>query len=380
MNKKVLIYRNKLLPYSETFIKAQAEALKGWDYHYLTNRVLDELPIDPYKVIVLPKLARKKGLNILSWFKTLKRQIVIRRIKSMAFDLIHAHFGTDAVKLNDLQQALDIPMIVTLHGFDITIYKEVWESGAQGKHRTNYPNMLRLLSQNPKVSFIAVSHAIKSMAVQFGIPEDKVQVAYIGVDMLQFQPKASPVCSRIITYVGRMVEKKGASILIHAFAKIKEQRPDAVLCMIGNGKELSKNRALAAELNVPVQFLGVKSSAEVTALLQKSRIFCLPSITAKNGDAEGLGLVIVEAQACGIPVVTSAKGGATEAIIHGETGFYFPEKDIDMLAELLLKLLNDDALVSRFSDAAVEFSRKNFDLISCTEQLERLYDVAIESA
>ncbi|MCV5283664.1 glycosyltransferase, partial [Escherichia coli] len=77
----------------------------------------------------------------------------------------------------------------------------------------------------------------------------------------------------------------------------------------------------------------------------KTAIFCLPSIHASSGDAEGFGLVLLEAAACGVPVITSAFGGAEEGVIHGLTGFSFPEKDTNRLSYYLNLLLSDPNLM-----------------------------------
>jgi glycosyltransferase involved in cell wall biosynthesis len=117
------------------------------------------------------------------------------------------------------------------------------------------------------------------------------------------------------------------------------------------------------------------SSRDVaTTLLAEARVFCLPSVTAESGDAEGLPLVVLEAQASGVPVVTSARGGATEGIRDGVTGYAFAERDVAALAERLIALLTDDALATRFSEAGPPFIGENHDLYGQTAQLEALYD------
>src|SRR5699024_5679577 len=148
----------------------------------------------------------------------------------------------------------------------------------------------------------------------YGIPDEKVTVSYIGVDTQRFQPQGRPVTQRLkrILFVGRMVEKKAPQLLVRAFAQARKNVEDAELVMIGDGPLLEETRALAVHLGAPVTFLGTCPHSEVQKQLHQARVMCLPSVTAENGDAEGLPTVIVEAQACGVPVVTSARGGATE--------------------------------------------------------------------
>jgi len=87
-----------------------------------------------------------------------------------------------------------------------------------------------------------------------------------------------------------------------------------------------------------------------------------------------LGIALLEAQACGVPVVTSARGGATEGIIDGVTGFAFSENDVDELSARLCDVLEDDARALAMSHAARQFVVQTFDIGKCTHQLEDLYD------
>src|SRR5690606_30575934 len=132
---------------------------------------------------------------------------------------------------------IGLPMLVTLHGFDISIKKEWWESGKRGRRKKAYPKRLLQLAQEPNVHFLAVSTAIKKRAVEFGIPEDKITISYIGVDTESIQPGSVTLTHRrnSILYIGRLVEKKGASYLVKAFAKVKAQVSDAELVTVRKG-------------------------------------------------------------------------------------------------------------------------------------------------
>ncbi len=142
---------------------------------------------------------------------------------------------------------------------------------------------------------------------------------------------------------------------------------------------MTELQELAKKLGVSAQFRGALSSAEVIRELQMTRVFCLPSVHAASGDAEGFGIVLLEAEASGVPVVTSALGGAMEGIDDGVTGFAFAERDVDTLAARLITLLTDDALATSMAHAGPAFVSEKFDLYRCTEKLETLYDTACEA-
>jgi glycosyltransferase involved in cell wall biosynthesis len=265
---------------------------------------------------------------------------------------------------------------VTLHGYDINIDPKWWEAGHGGLAMRSYPARLLELAQRPLVHFVAVSNAIRLRAVSFGIPENKITVHYTGVDTSKFSPGGRPLIERDrrVLFIGRLVEKKGCEYLIRAFAKVQDTVPNALLVIVGDGPLREPLRKLTQKMRVHIQFLGALSSADVAKELALARVFILPSVTAKNGDAEGFGMVILEAQASGVPVVTSALGGAEEGISEGITGFAFRERDEKTLSAQIIRLLTDDTLAATFSAAGPRFVAERFELSQCTERLEALYD------
>lgn len=373
----VFVVRSDLLPYSETFVKEQVLAYSHWRPVLVGLRRIAGVPVDELEVRMLPVA---KSLPARAFRRLLaKLQVtpgsVRRQLGSQPASLVHVHFGTDAVENWGWIQSLHVPVIVTLHGYDINIDKQWWRSADRPRSQRRYPKMLLQLAANPRVHFVAVSEAIRARAIEWGLPPERISRRYIGVNLDLFQTGV-PLERRPprILFVGRMVEKKGGEYLIRAFAKVRTQLPEAELVMVGDGRLRGRLESLAAELKVPVTFAGVLSSEQIRQQLHATRVFCSPSITADNGDAEGLPIVILEAQACGVPVVTSARGGAHEGIVHGVTGYGFEEKDIDSLSHYLLQLLRDDALAASMSRAARRNIEENFELKSCTSKLEELYD------
>jgi glycosyltransferase involved in cell wall biosynthesis len=304
-----------------------------------------------------------------------------RRLLPESASLIHVHFGTDAVDHWDWIRSFDVPVVVTLHGYDINIHKQWWQQPEQSPARRRYPGRLLRLASDPRVHFVAVSRAIKERAIEWGIPAERISVRYIGVDLKAFRPAGPPIERRLprILFVGRLAEKKGVEYLIRAFAAVKAQLPAAELVIVGDGRLRAKLELLASQLKVPVTFLGSLSSQQIKQELQQTRVFCSPSVTADNGDAEGLPIVILEAQACGVPVVTSARGGAREGIIDGVTGFAFKEKDVADLGNRLLLLLQDAQKAASMGRAGRRNMEEKFDLRSCTASLEHLYDTLMRN-
>ncbi|WP_439840029.1 glycosyltransferase [Aeromonas caviae] len=378
---KVIVYKSDILPYSETFIKEQILSLKKWNGILVGKRLIkDGLSLKGLSIDLIEKDRLYFFSKLVEKYNFLMKHISdyeFYKLKSHRAKLIHVHFATEAVRIWPTVKKLGLPMVVTLHGNDINVYREWWESGNAGFIMRRYPQRLLELASERDVHFIAVSNAIRDRAIEYGIPDEKIAVHYIGIDCERFIPSGLAITQRKqrILYVGRLVEKKGAGYLLQAFAKVANRIPNAELVIVGDGPLRTLLEEQANQLRLNVSFLGALSSVQVQQQLHEARVFCLPSVTAENGDAEGLGIVILEAQACGVPVVTSARGGAAEGILDGVTGFSFPEKDVSILAERLFILLQDDRLINDMSLAAVEFIKDNFDIKKCTKSLENYYDL-----
>jgi glycosyltransferase involved in cell wall biosynthesis len=377
-HKTVLVVRSELLPYSETFVKEQALAYTGWRPVFVGLKRIPGLPVEDLNIRLLPTTTSLPGRAYRKLLRSLRIAPpgVRRRLLPESASLIHVHFGTDAVDHWDWIRSFDVPVVVTLHGYDINIHKEWWQQPTQSPARRRYPARLLKLASDPRVHFVAVSRAIKERAIEWGIPAERISVRYIGVDLKAFRPAGPPIERRLprILFVGRLAEKKGVEYLIRAFAAVKAQLPAAELVIVGDGRLRAKLELLASQLKLPVTFLGSLSSQQIKQELQQTRVFCSPSVTADNGDAEGLPIVILEAQACGVPVVTSARGGAREGIIDGVTGFAFKEKDVADLSNRLLLLLQDAQKAASMGHAGRQNMEEKFDLRSCTGSLEHLYD------
>lgn len=376
---RVLVYTHELLPRSQTFIYEQARALRSWRPILVGDRRA-RVGLEVHGVDSVA-LGERRG-RFRRMFDQLLRQLGlpprrnVERLRELGASLVHAHFGTAGVDALPFAEGLGLPLVVTLHGFDVYIDLPWWQSGAGGWWRRQYPRQLMRMAELPQVHFIAVSNALRERAVSIGIPAAKISVRHIGVDTSKFNTGVVALADRPmrVIFVGRLVEKKGLGFLIKAFADVARAVPNVELVVIGEGPLGKQLRELASQLAIRVDFVGACTPGEVAAHLNESRVLCLPSITAANGDAEGLPIVVLEAQASGIPVVTSAKGGRDEGIEDGKTGFAHEEGDVAAITLHLTTLLSDPALLTEFGSAARERTVSLFDLKKCTFGLESLYD------
>jgi colanic acid/amylovoran biosynthesis glycosyltransferase len=126
------------------------------------------------------------------------------------------------------------------------------------------------------------------------------------------------------------------------------------------------------------QFLGVQPAPVVREWMNRASLLVAPSVTAAQGDSEGLPNVVLEAQAMGLPVVSTTHAGIPEAVIHGETGFLAPERDSQSLAQFSLRLFQDEELWQRFSVKGQQHMCDNFNREIQTKSLEEIYNNLIQ--
>jgi colanic acid/amylovoran biosynthesis glycosyltransferase len=362
--RKVLVFKETLLPPSETFILAQMKELQRYQ-PMLTGLERTE-PSLPLKQDTL--LLTDSATGYASMRAKLYRQTGIApgfHTQAAKFEpkLVHAHFSSGGLTAVHLAKRLGVPLLVTLHGGDITVRGEK----ADGNKRLS----------DRAVLFICVSEFIRERALEAGFAAEKLIVHHIGIDREMFALPATQEPSKRILFIGRLVEKKGCEYLLRAMQVLQKTHPDAELTILGDGPMRPEMEALAKELKIHCDFRGFQPATTVRDMLQQTRLVCVPSVTAANGDSEGLPTVIAEAQAMGIPVVASIHAGIPEIVIDGKTGILAAERDFNALADGMSQLLADVAMWSRFHDAALARIRDHFDLKTQTALLEDIYDRAV---
>lgn len=365
----VLIFRNQLFKGSETFIYDQARTLIDFEPLFIGRDCYGPIP-NAANYIKLDTLFQK-SIYMLS----LKPHEFLKKIYSLEKipNLIHAHFGVDGVYGLNLAKALNLPLITTFHGFDATL-SNLSLIKSKKISWINYFLYRKNLAQDGKL-FICVSDFIRQKVLALGFPESRTIRHYIGVDIQKFYPLHDPANSKLILHIARLVEKKGTQYLIDAFAKVALKEKDSHLIIIGDGP-LRKQLETQVEfrgLTKRVTFLGALSHQKVVEWLGKCAFLILPSLTANSNDSEGLPIVLMEAAACGLPVIATNHGGIPEAVIDGRTGFLVNEKNVDELSERIDYLLNNDQLRSLMGkNARINISCK-FNLQKQTEILESIY-------
>ena len=371
----IVIFRIQLLPRSETFIVNQAAAMRNFDPYFVGWRRVAGLEVPENKSWTADDDGAWGRVKELRFRYLGCNESEIARLKARSPRLVYAHFALDGYAAMRLAKQLGVPLVTALHGYDMTMSDEA--IGATRLGREYLKGRTRL--QMEGALFVACSEYVRRRAIERGYPADRTIVHSIGVDVEHFAPSSTQRREPIVLFVGRLVEKKGCDRLIEAMAEVQHRCADAQLVVIGNGPLRADCEALAATLQVRCLFLGSQPPAVVQEWMARATVFCVPSVVATSGDAEGFGIVFIEAQAMGLPVVSTRSGGIPEAVEDGQTGLLVAEDDRKELAAAIIRLIQDESLWKRFSLAGRRRVLKWFDLAQQTQRLENIFASLLSS-
>jgi len=360
-----IIFRSAVFNASERFIQDQAAALTRWRPLVVGLERKGEIVPRLRDAIVAESAGERLVFRLRGRGGRIEAKVRAARPR-----LIHAHFGTDGLLVLPLARALGVPLITSLRGYDVTRSdRALLTSGRLSWMR--YALVQKRLQRSGAL-FLAVSNALREQAIARGYPETRTLTHFNGVDLDRFRPNQTPAESGLILHVGRLVEKKGTKVLLEALRM--NALTGARLVIIGDGPLRRALERQARELGDRVRFLGALPSDEIANWMRRASVLAAPSVTAPDGDAEGLPHVIVEAAASGLPVVGTMHSGIPEAIDDAVTGFLVPEGDAEALGMRLADILGSEQLRRDLGAAARRLAERKFDRQMLTQRLEAIYD------
>jgi phosphatidylinositol alpha-1,6-mannosyltransferase len=197
-------------------------------------------------------------------------------------------------------------------------------------------------------AFLPVSHYTASLLHKLGIPTSRTRVVPNGTDPHRFRPRDdTPLRQRLglsdrplLLTVGRLVRRKGVDTVLRALPSIAKHCPDVAYVVVGTGPDQARLERLAARLKVldRVRFVGEVDHDRLPLYYSAADLFVMPA-REDPPDVEGFGLVFLEANACGTPVIGARTGGIPDAIVDGETGLLVPPNAPEALAEAATRIL-----------------------------------------
>jgi colanic acid/amylovoran biosynthesis glycosyltransferase len=299
-----------------------------------------------------------------------KRFLHINNIKTLSnVDAFHVNYGANFNLIKPIFQYYNTFVLVSFHGYDASRY-------FQQKSSSCYDYLFERANL-----ITSPSYHIRSILLQKGCPSEKMKVHRCGLNLRFFQPKPTNYKKEqiILLTVARLVEKKGIEYSLKALSKIKEKYKLRYR-IVGDGPLKSDLEKLVRRLGLEnqVEFLGALDKEGVVQQMSEADIFVLTSVTAGDGDQEGLPVSLIEAQAMGLPVVSSYHTGIPELIADGQTGLLAKEKDTEKIAEHLATLVRNHELRLTFGQKARERVKKEFDLAALNDELADYFSSGIK--
>lgn len=240
---------------------------------------------------------------------------------------------------------------VVPHLFGSTVYRET--NPVFGSYVYIWERLIPAVYR--KCRFAVISESTKTDLVHRGIRADRIDVVLCGLDHATYRVLGGVERSSAPTIVhfGRVRRYKSIDVVIRAFARVKERLPDARLQVVGDGPERKNLIRLARRLGLggSVEFPGVVSAPDLVGILNRAHLFVNAS------PKEGWGLTVIEANACGVPVVASRRPGLQDSVKDGETGYLVDYGDVDGFARRAVELLTEPERWQRMSAAALDWAR-----------------------
>lgn len=276
--------------------------------------------------------------------------------------LLHAHFATDATAVaRDLSRKLGIPYCFTAHGYDV-YRKPPADFGARALQAA---------------AVVTVSDANRThIAERFCVPRELIHVVPCGVNADWFSPGAGKLDPPHIVCVGRLVPVKNQMLLLEACALLRARGVAFRCVLVGEGRTRAELEAGRSRLGLEdfVVLTGAAEQEEVRAWLRSASVAVLTSIS------EGMPVSLMEAAACGVPVVATAVGGVPELVEEGESGFVVASGDAKAVADRLQRLIGAPELRARMGEHARARALERFSLARQVDRLTGIWQHATEMA
>lgn len=285
-------------------------------------------------------------------------------------DVIIVHFGDLAWQYAQLAERfeLTVPFAAVFHGVDVARFLPSRSAHDRG------------ILWDGMTMGLPVSGFWRDRLIGMGCPPEKLTVHHMGIDPDRFQPRQSPPEGRFsLVTVCRLVEKKGIDTTLTALAETGTHALEYHI--IGDGPERKRLERLADDLGIAgqVRFHGTQSSVEVASLLARAHAFILTSQTAANGDMEGIPVSLMEAMACGLPVISTRHSGIPELIEDGVSGLLTDERDSSAIAEAIQRLIADRHLAAALGTAARNRVLEAFNTRTLATELDSILAGIISS-
>ena len=286
------------------------------------------------------------------------------------YDIIHCHFGPNGILGATLKEigVFEGKLVTVFHGYDISSYLR--------KHGHAVYNSLFMKGD----MFLPISERWKNRLIELGCSEQKIVVHRMGIDTGKFcylpRKPGKDGKVRLLT-VARLIEKKGVQYAVQAVANVLNRYSNIEYNIVGDGPAKNTLEGLIEELNVGnnVKLLGWRHQEEIIELMKHTDVFIAPSVVGGDGDEEGIPVVLMEALAQGMPVLSTQHSGIPELVQDGESGFLVPERNVEALADKLEFLIKHPEIWSEMGRKGRKHVERYFDIDKLNNRLVELYQL-----
>ena len=277
------------------------------------------------------------------------------------------------------------PFIHTIHGVLADEYEQAKKNGYpsfRGRIANYFMHRLANLeektAQNATLIVTISNYSLEKIRENYGIDKGKVRIVPNGVDVEKFKPMKNPALLKrhfglgnepCVLFVGSLIPRKGISFLVEAAKRIIKENAETKFLIVGEGPQKNQLTIALESVNLSgnFKFLGNLKEDDLSAVYNCADVFVLPSIQ------EGQGIVLLEAQACGKPVVAFDIGGVNEAARNGETGLLVDRGSSEELGNALLRLLSEKPLREKMGANGRRFVTENFTWDICAQKMLKIY-------
>lgn len=293
-------------------------------------------------------------------------------LEAAPYDVVHCHFGPNGQRALFLKQlgALQGRLITSFHGHDVSAY--IKKQGVDVYQK--------LFAQGDM--FLPISERMRADLVRMGCCEQRTQVHRMGIDVRAFTlvPRTLDGGPVRLLSVARLVEKKGIEYAIRAVAQSAKRGVRLEYTIVGDGQLREPLARLIDELQASetIKLIGWRHQEEVAQLMRQAHLLLAPSVTAANGDQEGIPVVLMEALASGMPVLTTNHSGIPELVSENESGFLVPERDVEALAERLCYLIEHPERWAAMGQIGRRHVEEQFDTERLNDRLVELYQQLVQ--
>ncbi len=368
--KKVLHYKTNYLNKSETFIDRLVRNHVRYEPSamcYRKRAFTEGLNLYP-----VPERGWEALNNVFAFHLNRPLPFYRQSVDHVKPNVIHSHFGYDAHKLIKIAGRADVPHVVSFYGSDVSRLPD--ETGWKRRYS-------ELASHGAR--FIAASRYMKGQLLSLGFPEERISIVRFGLDTEKLRFRTDYEIKPSFLMAGRLVEKKGFEFGLKAIAEIAARGIPATVNVYGDGPLMPELKNLARKLQIEdkVTFHGFRPVEEIVSAHSGHSFMLAPSVTAADGDMEGLPNTILESMALGTPIITTRHAAIPEVVEHGVSGFLTDERDVSGLADIITGIFENpdrDKLEAIRREARKRIERK-YTVQNMVSGVEQVYDDATNS-